>query len=127
CRWSCRGGTRLRRRVCTLRRRIRRTSGVRAARLLYSFVFEVFVLVVAVGIFVFVIAEIVVVEIVVVFIGFFFVFIVGDVELERRQADHLEVRPALGAAQLIALVDVEFIDLDFGVAFWARSHHILRL
>jgi hypothetical protein len=31
----------------------------------------------------------------------------GQIELERRQADHLEVRATIGTTQLVALVDIE--------------------
>ena len=34
--------------------------------------------------------------------------------------------PALGAAQLIALVDIELVDFDFGIAFGAGGHSGLR-
>ena len=42
----------------------------------------------------------------------------------RRQAGHLEIRAALGATELIALVDVELVDFDFGVAFGAGGHTV---
>src|SRR5205823_12406580 len=45
-----------------------------------------------------------------------------DVELDRSEADDLEIRAALGATQVIALVDVEFVDFDFGIAFRAGGH-----
>jgi hypothetical protein len=54
------------------------------------------------------------------------VVVIGrEVEFERGDADNLERGPALGAAQLIALVDVEFVDLDFAVAFRTGGHGLL--
>ena len=50
----------------------------------------------------------------------------GDVELDGRNAGHFEAGAALRAAQLIALVDIEFVDLDFGVAFRAVGHNLPR-
>src|SRR6187397_845869 len=96
---------------------------VRPARLLYrpSFV-ETLVLLVVVLIFVFV-ELVLVVEI---FVVVFFVVVRGQIELDRRDAGHLEAGPAIRAAQLIALVDVEFVDFDFGVAFRAVGHTLPR-
>src|ERR1051326_30710 len=78
-----------------------------------AFPLFVFVLVVQI------VVVIVVVEIVVVLVV---VVVRCDVELEGRQAGDFEVAPALGTTQLVPLVDVEFIDFDFGVAFWAGGH-----
>src|SRR5204863_1945470 len=50
----------------------------------------------------------------------------GDIELDRREADDFEARATLGTTELIALVDVEFVDLDLGVAFRTGGHHRLR-
>src|SRR5262245_64953679 len=54
---------------------------------------------------------------------FFVVFVVvvlvivivlgSKIELNRRQARHFEVRAALGTADLVAFVDVKFIDFYF--------------
>src|SRR5258706_5752010 len=51
------------------------------------------------------------------------IILVGrQVELEGRDTRHFEVGAALGAAQLIALVDVKLVDFDFGIAFGAGGH-----
>jgi hypothetical protein len=66
----------------------------------------------------------VVVEIVIVVVVV--IVVVGrNVELDRRDAGDFEVGSALGAAQLIALVDVEFVDFDLRFAFRARGHKLL--
>ena len=52
------------------------------------------------------------------------VVIRGDIELDGRETGDLEVAAALGAAQLIALVDLEFVDFDFCITFRARRHSI---
>src|SRR5688572_26026883 len=46
----------------------------------------------------------------------------GHVELERRQADDLQVDAALRAADDLSLVDVVLVDLDVGLAFGAHRH-----
>src|SRR5207249_11521720 len=51
----------------------------------------------------------------------FILFVRREIQLDRRQAGHFEVGAALRAAQLIALIDVEFVDFDFGVAFRDRK------
>src|SRR6185369_3632676 len=63
------------------------------------------------------VVEIVVVSLVVVVLFVVLVVLVvlrGKVELDRRQARDLEIRSTLGAADLIAFVDVELVDFDFG-------------
>src|SRR5205823_14765159 len=85
--------------------------------------FSAFVLLVFLFFFVFVVALFVLVVVVVVFV---FIVVRRDVEFERSQTDHLEVRAALGATELLALIDVEFVDFDFGVAFRAGGHNRLR-
>src|SRR5262245_15245019 len=45
-----------------------------------------------------------------------------EVELDRRQTRDLQVRAALGTTDLVAFVDVELVDFDFGVALGAGSH-----
>ena len=65
--------------------------------------------------------EILIIEIIVVFV----VFIGREIEFDGRETSHLEARAAFRAAQLIALVDVELVDLDFGIAFRAGGHGLL--
>src|SRR5207247_3915107 len=59
------------------------------------------------------------------FVVFLLVVFRREIELDGRKAGHLEIRAAFGAAQLVALVDVELVDLDFGVAFRAGGHSLL--
>ena len=47
---------------------------------------------------------------------------VSPLELDRRKADHLEIGAAFRATELVALVDVELVDLNFSVAFRAGRH-----
>src|SRR5436309_11742790 len=113
---------RCRRRRYRPRRRNRATTGRARAHLLCPMrrslvpilvLFVVFFLVVLVTVFV-------VVEIVV-----FLVVFRREIELDRREAGHLEIGAAFGATELIALVDVELVDLDIGVAFGAGGHRVL--
>ena len=48
----------------------------------------------------------------------------SPVELDRGYADHLEAGAAFGATQLVALVDVELVDFDLGIAFRAGGHTV---
>src|SRR5262245_42480915 len=68
-----------------------------------------------------------VVEFVVVVVGLFFVLVVfrSKVEFDRRQTRDLEVRAALGTADLVAFVDVKLVDFDFGVALGTGGHTVL--
>src|SRR4029079_12197779 len=55
------------------------------------------------------------------------VFVVRrDVEFDRRETDDLEVRAAFGTTDLVALVDVEFVDFNFGIALGTGGHNALR-
>src|SRR6516164_6536016 len=92
-----------------------KTRACRAARALSRSFIPAFILAVVVVL----IEVVIVVEIVFVVL---FIVVVDDVQLERRHADHLEVRAALGAAQLIAFVDVELVDFDLAVTFRAGGH-----
>src|SRR6185295_2719193 len=125
CGGRCTRGRRCRRRRCRRRRpnqgtRVCRRGPVPSRRSFFpAFVLLVFFLVLVLVVFAFLVLEIVVV--------FVFVVVVRrDIELDRRKADHLEVGPTLRATELIALVDVEFVDFDFGVAFRAGGHNRLR-
>jgi len=51
----------------------------------------------------------------------------GDVELQGRKAHHLELDPALGAADDLTLVHVVLVDLDVGFAFRADGHGSVSL
>src|SRR6266540_1511667 len=74
--------------------------------------------------FVIVVGVLVVFEVVVIIIVVVFVIVRREIELDRRQAGHFQVRAAVRAAQLIALVDIEFVDLDLGIAFGAGGHTV---
>src|SRR5438445_202640 len=70
----------------------------------------------------FVPALVLVLVVVVVVLFVLVVVLGGDVELQGCEGDHLEIRAAFGAAQLVALIDVELVDFDFGVALGAGGH-----
>ena len=46
----------------------------------------------------------------------------SPIELDRGDAGHLEIGAAVWAANEIALVDVELVDLDFGITLRTRGH-----
>src|SRR4051812_36552000 len=50
------------------------------------------------------------------------VVVVGQVQLDRRGAGDLEIRAAIGAADQVSFVDVEFVDLDLRVTLRAGGH-----
>ena len=50
------------------------------------------------------------------------VVVVGRLKLDWRDPGYFEIGAALRAAYEIALVDVELIDLDFGITFRAGGH-----
>src|SRR5262249_3721818 len=75
------------------------------------------------GIFVLVVFEVVIQIVVVFFVVAFFVVVLGrKVELNRRETGHLEIGAAFGATELVALIDIEFVDFDVGIAFRAGGH-----
>ena len=49
----------------------------------------------------------------------------SPIELEWRETGDFEIRATFGAAQLIALVDVELIHFDLRIALRAGSHTVL--
>src|SRR2546429_5131689 len=100
-----------RRGPATSRRAISLRSFLPAFVLLVVFFFVVVVFRVGVVVF----------QVVVVFVVFFVVFRRG-VELDGRQADYLEIGATLRATELVALVDVEFVDFYFGITFGAGGH-----
>src|SRR6185436_11481827 len=55
-----------------------------------------------------------------------FVVFGRDVELDRRETDDLEVGAAFGTTDLVALVDVKFVDFDFGITLGTSGHNALR-
>jgi hypothetical protein len=44
------------------------------------------------------------------------------IQLDRRDAYHLEIGAALGATDQIPFVDIVLVDLDFGVTFRTGRH-----
>ena len=50
------------------------------------------------------------------------VVVVGGFELDGGRAGHFEIGAAVGAADQIALVDVELVDFDIGVTFRTGGH-----
>ena len=66
--------------------------------------------------------------VVIVFLELVFLFVVvvvvlgRQIELNRREAGHLEIGTTFGATQLIAFVDIELVDFDVCVAFGAARH-----
>jgi hypothetical protein len=65
--------------------------------------------------------EIVIIIIVVVLVVFF----VDGLEFDGSDTRHFEVGAAVRAADQIALVDIEFVDFDFGITFRAGGHYML--
>src|SRR5262249_46801616 len=130
CGVRCRRGTRCRRRRCRRRRPSRARRAYRGAPVpsrraivLGSFL-PAFVLLVLFVVTVFRVG-VVVVEVVVLFL-LLLLFLGRDVELDGRQAHHLEIGATLRATELVALVDVELVDFYFGIAFGTGGHTGLR-
>src|SRR6185436_1355384 len=73
-----------------------------------------------------VVFDVVVFRFLVVVVIVVFVVFRRDVELDRRETDNLEVRAAFGTTDLVALVDVKFVDFDFGIALGTGGHNALR-
>ena len=57
----------------------------------------------------------------------FFVVLNRHVELDGRETGDFEIGAAFRATQLIAFVNVEFIDFDFSIALRTSSHTFLSV
>src|SRR5271165_5750830 len=56
----------------------------------------------------------------------FVLFFVHRFEFDGVGGDHLEVSPALRARDHFAFIDLFFVDVEIGLAFWAVHHASLR-
>ena len=52
----------------------------------------------------------------------FLVVVRREIELERSHSHDFEIRATLRATELIALVDIELVDFDFGITFRTGGH-----
>ena len=50
----------------------------------------------------------------------------GKLELDRRDADHIQVGAAFGATQLVAASDVEFVNVELSVTAGADRHSRIK-